>query len=492
MAARLGSGWHVAFDKVVRRTLRGAVLVPVVAALVLLQGAPPSSRARAAGPSLLYAQHGCTSVYAQPSTQSTILTDLNGGNDVVPVGRVSAGGIAWEHVRIWSGIDGYIQPGDLGPHVPNQLELIDCEYPGVPDPGSDVLPASHGPWPLSATGKLIAPATLFSRPDGSSLPVVSIAVGASVTISQWASDGNGSPWYQVTSGAGGGWIWSGDVRLAQPDPVTHLVHGKPIWSLVAGKGMWFTNYLTRHSDPHAIVQAAKLAGITHIYAEVAITRWGFYGRNSLDRLLPVAHAAGIPVVAWIYTTLRDVSADVRMSAQVANYVTPSGDRADGLCMDIEEVDDSASVYTYGQALRGLVGPDVLFVASVYHPYAETYYPYAAMAASWNVLAPMDYWHGRYNHRYAPAYVAHFVSNSVMTIRASATALGTGAMIPIEETGQMYDMYTDDGAGALSAPTADEITADMRTARDYGCTGVSFFEWQTATQDEWSALAAFQW
>lgn len=469
---------------------RAALLLPLLAALVLLQR--NSASVRAAQPSLLYAQTGCTSVYAQPDTHSTILTDLNGGNDVVPVAQITSGGSAWEHVRIWSGIDGYIQSRDLGPRLPTHLEQIDCEYPGVPDPQSDILPASHGPWPLSGAGKLIAPATLYSRPDASSLPVTGLAVGAPVTIASWASDGGGSPWYLGTVGSQNGWIWSGDVRLDQPDPVTHLVHGKPVWSPVAGKGMWFTNYLTRHSDPHALIQSAKLAGITHIYAEVAITRFGFYGRNSLDRLLPVAHAAGISVVAWIYTTLSDVSADVRMSAQVANYVTPSGDRADGLCMDIEEVDDSASVYTYGQALRALLGPDELFVASVYHPYAQTYYPYAAMAASWNVLAPMDYWHSRHHHTYTPAAVAHFVNNSIMTVRASATALGTGAMIPIEETGQMYDMYSDDGAGAQSAPSADEITADMRTARDYGCTGVSFFEWQTTTQAEWSAFDAFHW
>ena len=475
-----------------RAILSGAAALVVLLALLLLQGAIAIGPAHATAPSLLYAQHGCTSVYAQPDTHSTILTDLNGGNDVVPLGSLGSGGSTWEHVHIWSGIDGYIASGDLAPRLPSQLTQIDCEYPGVPDPMPDVLPASHGPWPVSAKGHLIAPATLFSRPDGSSLPVSGLAVNAPVTISSWASDGNGWPWYQVMAGHQSGWVWSGDVRLEQPDPVTHLLHGKPIWSLVAGKGMWFTNYLTRHSDPHALVQAAKLAGITHLYAEVAITRWGFYGRNSLDRLLPVAHAAGISVVAWIYTNLRDVSADVRMSAQVANYVTPSGDKADGLCMDIEEVDDSASVYTYGQALRSLVGPDELFVASVYHPYAQTYYPYAAMAASWNVLAPMDYWHSRYNRAYSAANVAHFVSNSVMTVWASSTVLGTGALIPIEETGQMYDMYTDDGAGAQSAPSAEEITADMRTSRDYGCTGVSFFEWQTATQAEWSALVSFRW
>jgi hypothetical protein len=37
-----------------------------------------------------------------------------------------------------------------------------------------------------------------------------------------------------------------------------------------------------------------------------------------------------------------------------------------------------------------------------------------------------------------------------------------------------------------------VTADLATARAYGCIGASFFEWQTASQAEWGALAVFQW
>jgi len=33
---------------------------------------------------------------------------------------------------------------------------------------------------------------------------------------------------------------------------------------------------------------------------------------------------------------------------------------------------------------------------------------------------------------------------------------------------------------------------MQTAKDDGCIGVSFFEWQTASQDEWAAISGFPW
>lgn len=476
--------------RVFRRAL--ALICVLVVELTLGVHAWSAVPAHAGAPTVLYAQNGCTPVYAQPSTASTLLTDLLGGADIRALDQVTSGAAAWEHVAIWSGVQGYIPARALGPRLPDDSTEVDCEFPGVPDPEPDILPHSSGPWPLAASGTLAAPATLLARPDAVALPITSVASGARVNINAWASDGNGSPWYQVVAPTGSGWLWSGNVRVEQPDPTTHAVNGKPIWTGVAGKGMWFTNYLARHADMIALMQAAKLAGITHIYAEVAITRYGFYGRNSLDRLLPAAHAAGISVIAWVYPTLADVSADVRMTQQVAAYVTPTGDHADGIATDVEEVDDTASVFTYGQLVRALLGPDTLLVAAVYHPFAETYYPYAAIAASWNVLAPMDYWHSRRTHTYTGAEVAQFVGNSVMTIRASSTVLGGAETMPIEELGQTYDMYSSDGAGRTAAPSGDELTADMRAARDAGCIGVSFFEWQTTTLAEWSAITAFRW
>jgi hypothetical protein len=54
------------------------------------------------------------------------------------------------------------------------------------------------------------------------------------------------------------------------------------------------------------------------------------------------------------------------------------------------------------------------------------------------------------------------------------------------------MYSAASTGAADAPTATEVTADLRTARDLGCIGASMYEWQTATQNEWSAISAYTW
>jgi hypothetical protein len=65
-------------------------------------------------------------------------------------------------------------------------------------------------------------------------------------------------------------------------------------------------------------------------------------------------------------------------------------------------------------------------------------------------------------------------------------------MPIQELGQMYDMFTDDGAAGGDAPAPSEIAADMRAARELGCIGVSYFEWQTATQAQWQVLSSTPW
>ncbi|HEX9036257.1 MAG TPA: SH3 domain-containing protein [Ktedonobacterales bacterium] len=447
----------------------------------------PATRAQAAA-GLIYTQAPCVPVSIAPSSSAPLITQLLGGTDVTLVGTASG----WSHIRIWSGLDGYAPASALGAAPPARADEGDCTLPGVADAKVDILPSEPGPFPLRAGGWTLGPATLYAWPAANALPVAGLRSGAKLAVSEWASDSAGRPWYHVTSSAGSGWLWAGDGRLAEPDPATRIVNGKPVWEPVAGKGMWFTNYFTRHADVNQIVAAAKAAGLTHIYAEVAITRYGFYAPVSLDRLLPAAHAQGIAVIAWVYPTLDNIAADIRMTLRVARYVTPSGDRPDGLATDIEEVTDSGSVYAYGQVLRGVLGPDALMVNSAMHPFTHPDYPYAAIAASWNVMAPMDYWHSSRRHGYSAASVARFVTGSIVTIRAAMLAAGVSRPIPIEELGQMYDMYSNDGAGVGHNPTGAEITADLRAARALDCIGASYFEWQTATQAQWQALTAFAW
>jgi hypothetical protein len=444
-----------------------------------------------------YVQQPCTPVYAAPDQHSPLLTELLGGTDVTPQGQVHVQGVTWQHVLFWSGQDGYINARQLAARPPISASVGSCGFPGVPDAESVPLPSGNGSWSLPAgtSGVLLATAPLYSAPGASSRPVARVASGTSVGLLAWAGDRDGHTWYKVATPLLIGWLWSGAVSLYQPNPAVQQVKGQPIGMPVYGKGMWFTNYLPQHSNISALIDAAKLAGVTHLYAEVAITQYGFFGRNTLDRLLPAAHAAGISVIGWVYPNLANIAGDVRMTQEVAQYVTRSGDRVDGIATDVETVDDTASVFCYGQLVRALLGLDTLLVAAVYHPFAQPYYPYAAIAASWNVIAPMDYWHSRDLRSYSASQVERFVADSITTIRAAMASMPTGAAamaLPVEELGQTYDMYSGDGTGDQAAPTGAEIQSDLQTARALGCIGVSFFEWQTTTQAEWASIKQFSW
>lgn len=475
-----------------QRTLSMLLLTALCATGIIAEIPTISTvKAQPIATSILYAQKPCTPVYASPDTHSTLYTQLLPGTDVTAKAQLTRGTTKWTQVAFWAGMDGYIPADQLAATFPANVGDNGCDYPGLPSADSNPLRTAHGPFSINGRATITIPTSIYTSPDKRSMPVSSVASGATVTFSHWATDARGNPWYQVSGAQGSGWIWGGNLRIEMPNPATHTVDGQPVWAPIAGKGMYGTNYLVHHSDVNALVQAAKKAGITHIYTEVAITRFGFYAQDSLNRLLPVAHKAGIAVIAWIYTNLDNIGDDARMTQLVANYRTPTGDRADGMLMDIEEVTDSASVYMYGQLSRAMLGPDGLFVASVFHPFARPGYPYAAIAASFNVIAPMNYWHSRRNRMYSDEMVERFVSVSIQTIRA-AMSIDGGTPLPVEETGQTYNMFTPASTGRTNAPTAAEVTADLRTAHEIGCIGVSLYEWQTTTQEEWAAISAYAW
>src|SRR5215813_7144880 len=160
----------------------------------------------------LFAVQPCTPVYAKPDTKSTLLTQLLGGADVTAIEQNTVGGATWQHVQFWSGIEGYIPASALSARPPTPAKEGSCPYPGVPDPQPDLLPANRGPFSLSASGVTTTAATLYPQPSARALPVATLPLGAKLSISKWASDDAGRPWYLVSTDGVSGWVWSGVVR----------------------------------------------------------------------------------------------------------------------------------------------------------------------------------------------------------------------------------------------------------------------------------------
>jgi hypothetical protein len=246
--------------------------------------------------------------------------------------------------------------------------------------------------------------------------------------------------------------------------------------------MWFTYRLLQVSSPAYIVRAAVQQGLTTLYVEVASSRAGFYGASGLAALLPVAHQAGVHVIAWIYPYLADIPGDVAMTVAAARYRAPSGDRPDGVLADLEENMREADVRAYSQVTRALLRGNQPMGIATFPPQQGPgkSYPFRTVARSWDVIVPMDYWHTQ--HRaYSEAESYDFVARSITLIRA-ASGNPRQAVAPL---GQAYNKWED----GVDSPSAAEIRGAMRAARDGGAIGVSFFEWNHATPEQWGAIGA---
>src|SRR5436853_190088 len=149
-----------------------------------------------------------------------------------------------------------------------------------------------------------------------------------------------------------------------------------------GKGMWLYQLsMAEGGDAVKVVNKAKAAGLTHVYLRLGSSKGGFYDQPELDKLLPVAHAAGLKVVGWDFVYLDDPAADAPRAKSEINYVTPTGHKIDAFSADIETSSEGVSLSAdraaaYGAALRSLVGQGYPLIATVPRPSAKRPFPFA--------------------------------------------------------------------------------------------------------------------
>ncbi|MDQ3699730.1 MAG: hypothetical protein M3442_02290, partial [Chloroflexota bacterium] len=281
-------------------------------------------------------------------------------------------------------------------------------------------------------------------------------------------------------------ILADTVGLETPDPLVMTVNAVPLTRPVSGKGMWFTYDVLRETPAAHIVATARANGFAFLAPQVGTSRRGYWAGAELDALLPAAHAAGLAVVPWVYTWLADLPADLDLAVTAARHVAPGGHAVDGIAVDLEENLDEGAMRAYGHLLRATLGPERLLIAITFQPQNEAgrRTPFGALAETFNVIAPMSYWHLRnvpYSYRQAYDYVAE----SVRLIRER-----TGRPdVPVAVLGQTFDWFTRNEIGAGN-PTADEIRGAMQGARDAGALGIGFFNWFSTTPEEWEAIGLF--
>jgi hypothetical protein len=254
-----------------------------------------------------------------------------------------------------------------------------------------------------------------------------------------------------------------------PPPVT------PVPELPRGKGMWIHRLeWAAGGDPVAVADQARAVGLTHLYLRLGSSKDGFYGQGDLDRLLPVAHAAGLKVVGWDFPYLDDPADDAERAAAEITYTTPSGQRIDAFSADIESPQEGVRLTTagadaYSAKLRERAGPSYPLVATVPRPSPFKPFPYAEVVRHFDAVAPMVYWMNR---------------DPVADVTGAIAALAPLGK-PVLPVGQAYDGGPE--GGPQGPPPKEAVVRFMQAATASGATGFSFWVWQTATPDHWAAI-----
>ena len=242
-----------------------------------------------------------------------------------------------------------------------------------------------------------------------------------------------------------------------------------------GKGMWLYQLsMSEGGDASKVVAKAKAAGLTHLYTRLGSSKKGFYAQDELNKLLPVAHAAGIKVIGWDFVYLTDPVADAVRAKSEIDYTTPEGHRIDAFSADIETASEGVdltpeSAAAFGAKLRALAGPTYPLIATVPRPSPKRPFPFAEATASFDAIAPMVYWQNR-----DPA-----------TDVAGAIDYLAQFNKPILPVGQAYNGGEEGGPDR--DPPKEQLVAFMNTAMAKGALGVSFWVWNHATADQWSAI-----
>jgi len=247
---------------------------------------------------------------------------------------------------------------------------------------------------------------------------------------------------------------------------------------VTGKGIWLTTWSYTRINPAQVVTRATAAGLRQIWVRTGGSSDGWYGERLLSGLLPVAHAAGLKVIAWDFPTLSDPLRDVRRADHVLKG-TFAGQHVDGFSPDIETITEGTfnsprRVRIYLSRVRRDAG-SLPVIATVLRPTPAMLasYPYRAEAPYVDVFAPMVYW------------------SCTEPGAATLDAIRPLARLrPVHVIGQSFDMGSMGGRHGL--PTGREIWRFLDVAKRAGAVGASLYLYEQTRAPQWRALTQYPW
>ena len=263
-----------------------------------------------------------------------------------------------------------------------------------------------------------------------------------------------------------------------------------------GLGAWVSLYdfafTTNPIDPAEATSLMASHGVQTLYLQTS--RWNLpapvYDSGVEAQLIQDAHAHGIKVVGWYLPGFADARADVANALAVLNFRTSSGQRFDGLALDIEDksaVGGSVSAFdagivTFSRDLRAAVGHGVALGAIVpdavnnqRYPAGWVGFPWPEIARDYDVVMPMAYWSVTKPSSSCLATQEDTAAYTRSVYHTTITLMGTTK--PILLVGGVGD-----------CDTLAEVQGYVTTAKSLGTLGAGIYSFETVEHNpSWSGM-----
>ena len=275
----------------------------------------------------------------------------------------------------------------------------------------------------------------------------------------------------------------------EPGPTAPVLRQHPNIAPFQGMGVWVDLYDdAAWADPATAVAGMAANGVHTLYLETSNFNrsFPFVDKQGVAAFVDAAHDDGVQIVAWYFPGFVNVGQDATRSKAAIRFRTDAGNGFDGFALDIENPDvadvsvRTARLLDLSNRLRSFAGesyplggiipsPRGIVVHKDYWPG----FPYADLAAIYDVIMPMSYftWH----HPTGPSTHLYLTQN----IRIIQREVGSD-QVPIHVIG-----------GIAQDASLDQAQAFVNVLRERGAIGGSYYTYTGVHGAEWSVLRQIQ-